>query len=71
MLSSLLQTSLKSSTAVSDTFTVLYELMKKKLEVVDQDLFIIIIIKLTMYSCCSSKKKIKRRRNGKKGPEMI
>lgn len=37
MLPSLLQTSLKSSTAASDMVTVSYELMKKKLEVVDQD----------------------------------
>lgn len=48
--------------------TVLHELVKKKLEVADQDLFI--TIKLTMYPCCSSEKKIKRRRNQKKVFEM-
>lgn len=66
MPSFLIQTSLKSSTSVSDTLTVLHELMKKKLEVVDQDLFI--IIKPTMYPCCSSGKKL--RSNWKKVFEM-
>jgi len=44
--------------------TVLYELMKKKLEVADKDLFI--IIKLTLHPSYSSERKIKRRRTWKK-----